>query len=244
MAANPVTDHDRSTVRAMWTENHSISQIAELLHRTHGTIQYIAASMGLGEKPVKKHQSLWTDEIVDLMKTDWLAGDSARQIAIKITAKLGTPISRNMVIGKLHRMGYRRPEAITRISSDLEMRFSRKDSIIGQQRAVKRAAAKVARSKPTKTAVANPDAGFGQGNIRAPWVIVTDAAWDVLPGSEPKTLLSRRNFGECKYPVGVNEPEQRFCCARTAQTYCEAHRKIMYRPNPDKLDVRHLVRIR
>jgi hypothetical protein len=244
MAANPVTDHDRSTVRAMWTEEHSISQIAELLHRTHGTIQYIAATLGLGEKPVRKHQSLWTDDLVEMMKTDWLAGDSARQIALKISAQLGFPISRNMVIGKLHRMGHRRPEAITRISSDLSNRMSRKDSIIGQQRAVKRAAAKVAKSKPTKTAVANPDAGFGSGNIRQPWVIVTDAAWDVLPGTEPKTLLNRRNFGECKYPVGMDEPEQRFCCARTAQTYCDAHRAIMYRPNPDKLDVRHLVRIR
>ena len=42
----------------------------------------------------------WTDERVETLKTMWLAGSSASQIA----ATLGD-VTRNAVIGKVHRLG-------------------------------------------------------------------------------------------------------------------------------------------
>jgi hypothetical protein len=258
MAANPVTDYDRRIVREMWTDQFSVDEIADKLGRAHGTVQYIAAAMRLGPKPLKPHQSVWTPEIVEAMRVAWFDGHSATAVAEIISKRFGLRLTRNATIGKIHRMGFVRSHVISDLNktfnpdeklkaarkANAEKAAARKLSVIGRNKAVRQAAARIAKGKPTRTAVANPNAGFGEADVREPWVIVTDAAWDILPGTDPKTLINRRNFGECKYPVGMNEPEQRFCCARTAQTYCDAHRAIMYRPNPDKLDVRHLMRIR
>ncbi|MBE7219728.1 MAG: GcrA cell cycle regulator, partial [Caulobacteraceae bacterium] len=43
----------------------------------------------------------WTEERVERLSTLWLEGRSASQIA----AELGEGVSRNAVIGKVHRLG-------------------------------------------------------------------------------------------------------------------------------------------
>jgi hypothetical protein len=241
MAANPITDYDRRIVREMWTADYSVEEIAFRLHRATGTIQYIAASMRLGPKPIKAHLSVWTEPMVEALRVAWFEGQSATQVATTINAAFGVRLTRNATIGKIHRMGFIRSDEI----SDLNKTYNGADKLIAARKAnaekaearkVKRGVTLMGKPKHALTAAPNPKASFAtDDNVREAWVIVTDAAWDVLPGTEPKTLLNRRNFGECKYPVGMNEPEQRFCCTKTDQTYCDAHRKIMYRP-PGSID--------
>ena len=259
MAVNPVTDYDRRIVREMWTDEYGIMDIALKLRRNHSTIQHIANMMGLGKKPTKPAPSEWTDEMVEFLRVSWFEGATATGVAKLINAKFGTRFTRNATIGKIHRSGFVRSSDI----NTLNIRRSGQENIRhAQQRSTsaltksmslsfkKGIDGKVLKTEPKtpiKTAIPNPKASYGaDDNIREAWVIVTDAAWDILPGSEPKTLLNRRNFGECKYPVGIDEPEQRFCCVRTAQTYCEAHRRIMYRPptkgERDTLRPRHIMR--
>lgn len=48
---------------------------------------------------------MWTDEMVDLLKAEHLAGSSATMISRQIAEKFNVSKSRNAVIGKLHRMG-------------------------------------------------------------------------------------------------------------------------------------------
>ena len=43
----------------------------------------------------------WTDEIVEQLKQHWIDGKSASQIA----GLLGNGVTRNAVIGKVHRLG-------------------------------------------------------------------------------------------------------------------------------------------
>ena len=189
--------------------------------------------------------------MVEALRVAWFEGQSATQVATTINAAFGVRLTRNATIGKIHRMGFIRSAEI----SDLNKTYNGADKLIAARKAnaekadarkVKRSVTSRGKPKPALTAVPNPKASFAtDDNVRAPWVIVTDAAWDVLPGTEPKTLLNRRNFGECKYPVGMNEPEQRFCCTKTDQTYCEAHRKIMFRPeNKNERDMMRGRRIR
>ncbi len=249
MPVNPVTDYDRRIVREMWTDEHALDDIAARLNRAHGTIQYIASAMGLGRKPVKPHTSDWTPETVEFLRVSWFEGATATGVAKLINAKFGTCFTRNATIGKIHRMGFVRPLTV----GEMNKRRAGQDNVKRMQMVSQSGMAKAnakkprAKAKPPATHIANPKASYGaDDNIREAWVIVTDAAWDIIPGSEPKTLLNRRNFGECKYPVGIDEPEQRFCCVRTAQTYCEAHRKIMYRPptkgERDTMRPRHIMR--
>lgn len=234
MAVKPVTDYDRRIVREMWTDEHAIGDIAAKLNRAHGTIQHISKMMGLGPKPVKPFPSSWTDEMIEFLRAAWFEGATASGVAKLVNAKFGTRFTRNATIGKIHRMGFIRSDDINaqniRQSGLDNIKRARYASPAGMAKAIRDNVVKKS-AKPAKTAVPNPKAAFGaDDNVREAWVIVTDAAWDILPGSEPKTLLNRRNFGECKYPVGLNEPIQRFCCIKTDQTYCKAHRKIMYRP--------------
>lgn len=250
MAVNPVTDYDRRLVREMWTDEYGIMDIALRLRRNHSTIQHIANMMGLGKKPTKPAPSEWTDEMVEFLRVSWFEGATATGVANLINAKFGTRFTRNATIGKIHRCGFVRTDDINtqniRRSSLDNIKRVHQSSISGMAKAIQSNTAKKT-AKPVKTAVPNPKASFGaDDNIREAWVIVTDAAWDILPGSEPKTLLNRRNFGECKYPVGLNEPIQRFCCIKTDQTYCKTHRRIMYRPptkgERDTMRPRHLLR--
>jgi hypothetical protein len=233
MAANPITDYDRRIVREMWTADYSVDQIKAKINRARGTIQYIAASLRLGPKPGSPLVTVWTPDIMADLEVEWFAGATASGVARVLNKKYGTSFTRNATIGKIHRMGLIRSSEVSDLNKrENAMRSPTIRHATNDNRKVeKEKKTKRDKPKPKRTAIPNPAASFAaDGNVREAWVIVTDAAWDVLPGTEPKTLFNRRNFGECKYPVGMNEPEQRFCCAKTDQTYCDAHRKIMYRP--------------
>ncbi len=251
MTVNPVTDYERRIIREMWTEQYRLMDIAAKLRRNHSTVQHIADTMGLGKKPV---QTEWTAEMTEFLRDAWFGGATASGVAKALNEKFGTRFTRNATIGRIHRQGFVRSDNINtqnirRCGLD-NIRHAHQSSTSGMAKATRSSAPGRTinqTAKPAKTAVPNPKASFGaDDNIREAWVIVTDAAWDILPGSEPKTLLNRRNFGECKYPVGIDEPEQRFCCVRTAQTYCDAHRAVMYRPptkgERDTLRPRHIMR--
>src|SRR6478609_4368659 len=48
-----------------------------------------------------RRQMAWTDEVVEQLKQHWIDGKSASQIA----SLLGNGVTRNAVIGKVHRLG-------------------------------------------------------------------------------------------------------------------------------------------
>ncbi|NBJ12886.1 GcrA family cell cycle regulator [Microvirga arsenatis] len=171
----------------------------------------------------------WTDERVELLKKLWTDGLSASQIA----AELGN-VTRNAVIGKVHRLG-----------------------LSGRAKDAKPAAAAAARPRKATRAPSAPAPLPPQphpGNVviapvplqpvtKEPEVFVAEE--DVaIPMSERVTIMDLRE-SMCRWPMGdPTKPEFRFCGARsiTGLPYCTHHARIAYQPVADRKRERKLAR--
>lgn len=167
----------------------------------------------------------WTEERVELLKKLWSDGLSASQIA----AELGS-VTRNAVIGKVHRLGL-------------------------SGRAKNPAAASAPRAAtPRKTPTRSPShpmnggqSGMTRGaNALAPqYAAEAEAEAEhkpapseevVVPFSERVTIMELREF-MCRWPMGdPTTPEFRFCGGRsqTGMPYCSYHARIAYQPAADR----------
>ena len=155
----------------------------------------------------------WTDDRVALLKKLWTEGHSASQIA----SQLGG-VTRNAVIGKVHRLG-------------LSGRAT-------PSRPVKKPP-RLARPKPPRQKVAAP-AAVASGEKAAPRTAPVpqaekDAAAHLPPailedGSTASILNIRDSM--CKWPIGdPADPDFAFC-GRKAEVgvYCAEHAKLAYQP--------------
>lgn len=195
----------------------------------------------------------WTDERVERLKKLWSDGLSASQIA----GLLGG-VTRNAVIGKVHRLGLS-----GRAKSPAPAAAS-----LGVPRAMaatprKPAAATVtapARMAPSAAPSAAPSSSpMMRGNtvlaprvdigaMPAPAVIQPPPAPDdvVIPFSERATIMDLRE-GMCRWPMGdPTSAEFRFCGARcgVGTPYCGHHARIAYQPAADRRRDRSRVVIR
>lgn len=143
----------------------------------------------------------WTDERVDLLKKLWAEGHSASQIAKKIGG-----VTRNAVIGKVHRLGLSGRATPSRPTSR-------------PARAPKpRVAAPVKAKAPVQRKPASVE-------VKAPEP-------EKLPNGEFATVLTLKD-SMCKWPIGdPASGDFRFCGHRTkpGEAYCEAHAQIAYQP--------------
>jgi GcrA cell cycle regulator len=170
----------------------------------------------------------WTEERVELLKKLWSDGLSASQIA----AELGS-VTRNAVIGKVHRLGL-------------------------SGRAKNPAAASTPRpSAPRKAPPRSPSHPMGnQGSGASPLTrganalapqyapeAEAEAAHEpmpsedvVIPFSERVTIMDLREY-MCRWPMGdPTTAEFRFCGGRsvTGMPYCGYHARIAYQPAADR----------
>jgi GcrA cell cycle regulator len=163
----------------------------------------------------------WTDERVGLLRQLWLDGRSASQIS----AQLGHGVTRNAVIGKVHRLG-----------------------LAG------RAKAPAAASSPPRQASTPraPSRSGGGGGVRASvrgataLAMVTEPALDtrpvfreedvVVPMSLRVTIVELKE-AMCRWPLGdPTTPEFRYCGSPStgAGPYCVHHGKLAYQPLQDR----------
>jgi GcrA cell cycle regulator len=167
----------------------------------------------------------WTDERVELLKKLWSDGLSASQIA----AELGN-VTRNAVIGKVHRLG-------------LSGRAKDKAATTAQR------PRKPARVPSAPASIAPTDHGnvlvspLPQPLVEAePEVAVAEEV--AIPMSERVTIMDLRE-SMCRWPMGdPTKPEFRFCGARsiTGLPYCNHHARIAYQPVADRKRERKLAR--
>lgn len=163
----------------------------------------------------------WSDERVELLKRLWAEGLSASQIA----ASMGG-VTRNAVIGKVHRLG-----------------------LSGRAKAAASPAAKPRKAPPPRPAptVLRSPAPVVRGNTalaqaiepdiepfitEAPVVAPVDV---VVPISERVTIMELRE-SMCRWPLGdPTSADFRFCGSRTVTglPYCAHHCSIAYQP-PDR----------
>jgi len=160
-----------------------------------------------------KQKMSWTDERVDLLRKLWTEGLSASQIA----AELGG-VTRNAVIGKVHRLG-------------LSGRAKPAQSAASRQKRAPRANAYAKRTTGTKAlAPAAKPAGEAASSRSA---VVVDVP-------EPKLLnlnLLQLTESTCKWPIGDPQHDDFAFCGNTARDgdpYCEYHCRLAYQPAADR----------
>jgi GcrA cell cycle regulator len=166
----------------------------------------------------------WTEERVELLRKLWSEGLSASQVA----AELGPGITRNAVIGKIHRLGL-------------------------AERA-KTAAAPRPRAPRAPRAPSQPRANghVVHGNVALafaphtqPIARVQPEEEVVIPMSERVTLMELRE-SMCRWPMGdPTTPEFRFCGGKSpigGGPYCAYHARIAYQPAQDRRRARELLR--
>jgi GcrA cell cycle regulator len=165
----------------------------------------------------------WTDERVELLKKLWSDGLSASQIA----AEIGN-VTRNAVIGKVHRLGLSGRGKAKAASPQRGRKASRAPSAptpLPQQ------------SAPSPVAIAPSPL-----TIEAAAVSRLDDV--VVPMSERVTIMDLRE-SMCRWPMGdPTKPEFRFCGARsvTGFPYCTHHARIAYQPVADRKRDRRFAR--
>lgn len=157
----------------------------------------------------------WTDERVELLKKLWAEGLSASQIA----SKLGN-VTRNAVIGKVHRLG-----------------------LSGRVKAVRTAPARPRRPRqpaaPRRPTVIGATALKVQADVEPMQVVRPRPAVIqelVIPPSERLSILQLTE-STCKWPIGDPTQEDFHFCGRsslTAMPYCEHHAAVAYQPATDR----------
>jgi GcrA cell cycle regulator len=154
----------------------------------------------------------WTDERVETLKTLWLDGLSASQIAKQLGG-----VTRNAVIGKVHRLGL---SGRATPSQPTPVAFK------PQRPARPVSAAPVAPRRPT------PAPNFAAQAPR-PAAPAVPARVDE-PGGATVLTLGRHM---CKWPIGdPSSSEFTFCGRRAAdeRPYCVEHAQLAYQPQQSK----------
>lgn len=155
----------------------------------------------------------WTDDRVEQLKKLWESGLSASQIA----AELGN-ITRNAVIGKVHRLG-------------LSGRAKSPSSAAPRQRKVRPAQNMMRISRPVS-----------RGNTALAHVFEVEAEPDpiafdnVVPMSQRRTLLELTE-DTCHWPIGDPSSTEFFFCGGKAVAslpYCAHHSRVAYQPASER----------
>jgi GcrA cell cycle regulator len=150
----------------------------------------------------------WTDERVDTLKKLWLDGLSASQIAKQLGG-----VTRNAVIGKVHRLGLSGRAAPSQPARPV-LRTQRPQRPVATQAPVA-----PRRAVETRTEVAPPTP-----------VAIT---YPEEPGSATVLTLGSHM---CKWPIGDPSTDGfTFCGKRISEgTYCVEHARVAYQPQQKK----------
>jgi GcrA cell cycle regulator len=155
----------------------------------------------------------WTDDRVTLLKKLWTDGLSASQIAKQLGG-----VTRNAVIGKVHRLGLAGRAA--------------------PSRPIKRVLAAPVRPKPVLVATATPRPAVATGPApAAPHApVAAKPARVPAPPREQGDVIGVLELGPhmCKWPIGdPGDPHFGFCGAQVAPglPYCTEHAAIAYQPH-------------
>ncbi|WP_282026173.1 GcrA family cell cycle regulator [Limimaricola cinnabarinus] len=192
----------------------------------------------------------WTDERVETLKRMWNEGQSASQIAKELGG-----VTRNAVIGKVHRLG-----------------LSNRTGVAPQPAPAAPAApaapqpAAPAAARPEPAAPAEPEAAKPAEEEDAP-IPMSAARRAIIPAGQPlppqpsaneispealakvsevekgakKLTLMELTEKTCKWPVGDPATDQFWFCGLPTQSgkpYCEAHVGVAFQPMSSRRDRR------
>ncbi|WP_375464079.1 GcrA family cell cycle regulator [uncultured Methylobacterium sp.] len=159
----------------------------------------------------------WTDERVALLRRLWEDGQSASKIA----AQLGG-VSRNAVIGKVHRLGL----SGRAVKPADEAVAGRREVTVEAEIALAIAVVELEAPEPVAILSHRPASDL-------PLTAVEPAA---LAVSQRVTIMDLRE-SMCRWPIGdPTTPDFRFCGGRaiTGLPYCTQHAQIAYQPAAER----------
>ena len=179
----------------------------------------------------------WTDERVERLKKLWADGLSASQIA----AQLGG-VSRNAVIGKVHRLNL---PGRAKSGGQAAARTKRAT-------AAPRAPNYASRGQTSTNAVSRTSMGGGASAggataLKQDFEVNTALALDTRPVQDVVVPISRRlslielSERTCKWPIGDPATEEFWFCGLGVQSgkpYCEAHVGVAFQPMSSRRDRR------
>jgi len=179
----------------------------------------------------------WTDERVETLKKLWSEGQSASQIA-----KVLGGVTRNAVIGKVHRLGL-----ASRTAAKPEPAKAAKDAPAAKAKAKSKAKpAPKAAEKPAPVAKEKPK----PAPTHRPPVVTSTFPHPPAP-SEPlvdlaevdaaakKLSLLELNERTCKWPIGDPSKGEFYFCGHpvaAGKPYCSSHVAAAYQPMSSRRD--------
>ena len=195
----------------------------------------------------------WTDERVETLKKMWGEGQSASQIAKELGG-----VTRNAVIGKVHRLG---------LSNRNTGSAAAKAEAKPKAKPAPKAEAKPKPKPQPKTEAARPQAANSPAQPQADARPVTPARRQIIPAGQPlppqpsaneispealakvneiekkakKLGLMELTERTCKWPVGDPATEDFWFCGLPVQAgkpYCEAHVGVAFQPMSARRDRR------
>ena len=168
----------------------------------------------------------WTDERVEALKKLWAEGLSASQIA----SRLGE-VTRNAVIGKVHRLGLSGRTTTSRVKS------------VRPRRAV----ARTKRQRLLRFAPQSPGRELFANMPEPDLAVFREVEELVIPVAERKSIQSLVE-SSCRWPIGDPQQEDFHFCGHDRMTglpYCEFHARRAFQPaQPRRRDQRPLPQIR
>lgn len=183
----------------------------------------------------------WTDERVEVLKKMWGEGQSASVIAKELGG-----VTRNAVIGKVHRLGLSNRAGSTKAAP--------KKEAAAKPAAKPRAAAKPAAKPRTEAATpATPapsparKAIIPAGQPLPPQPSANEISPEALASvrevekKAKKISLMELTERTCKWPIGDPATDEFWFCGLSVQTgkpYCEAHVGVAFQPMTSRRDRR------
>ncbi|MEL7344975.1 MAG: GcrA family cell cycle regulator [Pseudomonadota bacterium] len=179
----------------------------------------------------------WTDERVELLKKMWGEGQSASQIAKELGG-----ITRNAVIGKVHRLGLSNRSGSTAEAKPAAKAAKAKPATAEAKAAPVEAEKPIApvtpiRSKPVLVP-GQPLPPQPSANEISPEALATVRA---VEKKAKKMNLMELTERTCKWPIGDPATEEFWFCGLAVQAgkpYCEAHVGVAFQPMSSRRDRR------
>jgi len=185
----------------------------------------------------------WTDERVELLKKLWGDGQSASQIAKELGG-----VTRNAVIGKVHRLGLSNRATTSTAKTDATAKAEPKPAAEPKAKAAPKleAAARPAAPEPAAP-IPMRKAIIPAGQPLPPQPSANEISPEALAKvSEIEKKAKRLSLLEltertCKWPVGDPATDDFWFCGLATQAgkpYCEAHVGVAFQPMSARRDRR------
>ncbi len=188
----------------------------------------------------------WTDDRVEALKKMWGEGKSASQIAKELGG-----VTRNAVIGKVHRLGL--SNRTTSAKAAAPEKEAPKPKAKAKEAAESKAAAPAPAAEAPKPApektlpIPRPKPIITAGQPLPPQPSQSEISAEQLASMQEiekkarKLTLMQLTERTCKWPIGDPATEEFWFCGHPCQTgkpYCETHVAVAFQPMSSRRDRR------